>query len=672
MSNPPGRWRPRSRLDWATLVFLAGYLLAVVLGATGWRRFLAAGLVFLALFYAVRWILRARERLLWRLNHRLLVTYFFVAVVPIFLLATMVVLTAYLLYGQLAGYLITTDLQGKARRLGSGNQVLSMTLGPLLARTDSDPAPLLNLLTEARARLESDFPGVQVLLITRGERLARPREAERATCSVLPGWVGNHLEEIVLHQQRLFVHTLTRLSAGSGEILCLSAPVSPALLDTVGKGLGAFRLLLPMEGSPRASGQEPVLVLEGRRFQVSNSLTPATPAPLPPAGRFDPEFTGLSMFSAVAWDAPENERTEVPILISLTTRPSLVNRQVFGTLGAAVTVPLALLVVFGVIFVVLEGIAFITGVGLTRSITTAVSELYAATRRIQVGDFTARVHHRRRDQLGELADSFNLMAGSLERLIEESKERQRLENELEIARQVQEQLFPREAPHLTTLELVGVCQPARVVSGDYYDYGLLAPGKLVFAIGDISGKGISAALLMATIQAALRSQLYAARIRGDLQQLSPAGLVTRLNRQLYETTSSEKYASLFCAFYDEAERALTYSNAGHLAPAVLSNGRIRRLDVGGAVVGLFGDTDYQEGRVRLEPGSLLVAFTDGLTEAENAYGEEFGSERLLEVIPRNAAAAPVRLAETLLQEIRQWVATGEQVDDMTVLVARAR
>lgn len=661
-------------MEWVALLTLAGYLLASVLGAAGWRTSLGVVLVAFAFYYLFRFWRVWRQRLLWRLRNRLIVTYVFIAVVPILLVAAMVVLTAYLLYGQLAGYLITTDLHERARLLGSVNQALTGELQAHLIAADRDVSHVIELLARERTELEAIFPGVQAVLVRRDLLIRLPPEREDLSCRALPAWVGERFQAVVLHERRLFLHTVARLPGDPGSTFCLTAPVNEALLDTVARDVGAFNLLFPLEGNERelAEREGPVFVLEGYAFHRRSSVTPATPRTLPAANRFDYEFTGLSKFNAVAWDSQASARTELPVLISLTTRPSLLNRHVFGTLGEAVTVPLALLVVFAVIFIVLEAFSFVTGVRLTRSITTAISNLYAATRRIQVGDFSARVRHQRQDQLGELADSFNLMAASVERLIEESKERQRLENELEIARQVQHELFPRQTPQLSTLELVGVCQPARIVSGDYYDYALLAPGKLVLAIGDISGKGISAALLMATIQAALRSQLYAAHTRGETSSLSTAQLVTRLNRQLCETTSMEKYASLFCAFYDEAERKFTYTNAGHLPPVVLRPDGLQQLDVGGAVLGLFEDVAYAQASVRLEPGSLFVAFTDGLTEAENAYGEELTAERLLRVIQRQArAASPAELARAVLAEVRAWVGVAEQADDMTLLVARA-
>lgn len=662
-------------MEWVALFTLVGYLLASVLGATSWRSFFTIVLVALAFYYLFRFWRIWRQRLLWRLRNRLLMTYVFIAVVPVLLVAAMVVLTAYLLYEQLAGYLITTDLQERVRLLGSVNRTLTGELRAHLLSADWDVPHLVELLARERTQLEASFPGVQAELVRQGLLIRLLPEREELSCAALPAWVSEPFQAIVLHKRRLFLHTVTRLPGPPGSAFCLTAPVNETLLDTVAPDVGAFNLLFPLEGNERELAEEegPVFVLEGYAFHRRSSVAPATPRLLPAANRFDYQFTGLSKFTAVAWDPQASTRIELPVLIWLTTRPSLLNRRVFGTLGETVTVPLALLVIFGIIFIVLEALSFVAGVRLTRSITTAISDLHTATQRIQVGDFSVRARHERHDQLGELAQSFNLMAASIERLIEESKKRQRLENELEIARQVQRELFPRQPPQLSTLELIGVCQPARVVSGDYYDYALLLPGKLVLAIGDISGKGISAALLMATIQAALRSQLYAAHARSEISTLSTAQLVARLNRQLCETTGMEKYASLFCALYDEAERKLTYTNAGHLPPVVLRADGLEQLDVGGAVVGLFDDIPYAQASVHLAPGDLFVAFTDGLTEAENAYGEELTAERLLRVIQRQAlVAAPAELVRAVLDEVRAWVGTAEQADDMTLLVARAR
>ena len=226
------------------------------------------------------------------------------------------------------------------------------------------------------------------------------------------------------------------------------------------------------------------------------------------------------------------------------------------------------------------------GIKLTRTITGAVHELYEGTQHVREGDFSYRIPVKGNDQLAELGGSFNTMTENLGRLIVVAKEKERLESELAIARDVQNQLFPKDVPFTKSLELKGVCSPARMVSGDYYDFMALPNDGLAFAIGDVAGKGISAALLMATIQSTMRTQLSAAN-GSPLVRLSAAKMVATLNRQLYATTSPEKYATFYFALYDEALHTLTYTNAGHLAPMLLRGSDLQMLDSTGTVVGAF-------------------------------------------------------------------------------------
>jgi sigma-B regulation protein RsbU (phosphoserine phosphatase) len=255
------------------------------------------------------------------------------------------------------------------------------------------------------------------------------------------------------------------------------------------------------------------------------------------------------------------------------------------------------------------------------------------------------------------------MTSSISELIEEQRKSQRLENEISIAREVQEQLFPRSLPSLPGIELAAICRPARTVSGDYYDFIPLDSSRVGIALADISGKGISAALLMASLQAALRSQVMLDGGGGT------GGLVERLNQHLFKNTSDDRYATLFYAVYDTAAKTLTYTNAGHLAPFLIMDGRVQQLDEGGTVVGLIEDCTYTQGTAKVSPGSVLVAFSDGLTEPENVYGEEFGMQRLKDEILRRTNAPPQRLAESLVAAAEQWTGTAEQADDITVIVA---
>jgi phosphoserine phosphatase RsbU/P len=260
----------------------------------------------------------------------------------------------------------------------------------------------------------------------------------------------------------------------------------------------------------------------------------------------------------------------------------------------------------------------------------------------------------------------------------QQREKERLLNELAIAQEVQSTLFPRSPAFMGSLEVHGTCLPARTVGGDYFDFifgygpGLGANGKsaghVTLALGDISGKGISAALLMSALHSADRA--FSAAVNEEGAPVSPALLLKLLNAHLYRSTQSARYATLFLATYDPATRRLTYSNGGHLPPLVISkDGSVQRLEVGGAVVGLLDGLEYEEATVQLEPGDLLVAYTDGLTEPEK-NGEDFGEERLMEFVRARREEPLTVLASNTLQVVKAWIGEQEQPDDMTVVLAR--
>jgi len=260
------------------------------------------------------------------------------------------------------------------------------------------------------------------------------------------------------------------------------------------------------------------------------------------------------------------------------------------------------------------------------------------------------------------------MIGSVSTLIQEQQQRQRLENEISIAREVQDQLFPRILPQVPGVEIEAICKAAREVSGDYYDFIQLSPTHMAIAIADISGKGISAALLMASLQAALRSQVL---VDGS-EHMSTAELVSRLNKHLVRNTGDDRFATFFIAVYDSASRNLRYTNAGHLPSFLICKDSALQLDKGGMVLGVVEDYLYEEGSVIVAPDSLLVGYSDGLVEPENVYGEEFGIRRLQQAAVHVQGASPHVVAESLMTAAEEWAGTPEQADDMTVIVARLR
>ncbi len=250
---------------------------------------------------------------------------------------------------------------------------------------------------------------------------------------------------------------------------------------------------------------------------------------------------------------------------------------------------------------------------------------------------------------------------------EEIAQRERVNRELEIAREVQERLFPQELPPIPGLDYTGRCRPAREVGGDYYDFLELPEGKLGIAIGDVSGKGIGAALMMAALEASLRGQ--ASLTGGDL-----AELMNRVNRLVYEASSVNRYATFFYAQLDPKSLRLTYVNAGHNPPMILrpqgAGWEIARLETGGPVVGLLRNAPYQQGSFTLRHGDVLVCFTDGVSEAMNPIDEEWGEERLIAAVRGCEGMNAAAMVTEIIDAADRFASGAPQHDDMTLVVLR--
>jgi len=486
---------------------------------------------------------------------------------------------------------------------------------------------------------------------------------------------------MVLDDQKLYLVAIDqRQVEGKGLLTVVSAMrVNNEFMDVVARDLGRVRL----------SG-----MVAGRKPNVDPESVSVYGGTQPPAERLgDLLVTFVSTLQAHAWDT--NSVENIPVQVH--SRPSLLYRQLFGSsLGGIMTSIIRYgLITLCIVFGLVETLALTMALRLSGTITGSVHELYIATQHVDRGDLGHRIlpsYSSKKDQLGELALSFNSMTGSLERLLVEQHEKERLQSELAIAQEVQANLFPRQMMDLPTLELHGICRPARTVSGDYYDFLVFhrpnapdgEPGSesgVGIALGDISGKGISAALLMATLHSAVRAYRFAGE---DLHYSgtatpalndgkvfeSPGRILGLLNRHLYRTTQDAKYATLFLAHYDADKAELTYANAGHLPPMLLStDGTVRRLGCGGTVVGLMDGMRYEQETVRMQKGDLLIDFSDGITEPENAYGE-FGEERLMDVVKKYRDQPLHMISAQVMQALGGWIGAEEQPDDITLVLAR--
>jgi phosphoserine phosphatase RsbU/P len=469
-------------------------------------------------------------------------------------------------------------------------------------------------------------------------------------------------------KERLSLTSLRTLVEPRGErMVMLRVPVTEDFLSSIAPDLGAIQLNL----MDRYTGGAPqgVIYSSGEvNYQNAGKIVARNRALQRSQAWIDIPVDIVSRLNAVYLGRDGAVELQRPVFAVFNARPSRLNGRIFTSLGELRDFYLILFILVGAIFLLIEIAALITGIVLTRRITKAVGDLYEATQYVQSGDLSHRVPIDRRDQLGVLGESFNLMTGSVSGLIEEQKRRQRLENEISIAREVQNQLFPMNLPSVPGVEIEAICKAARTVSGDYYDFIQLSPTHVAIAIADISGKGISAALLMASLQAALRSQVLAP----ESAHLNTAELVSRLNKHLVRNTGDDRFATFFIAVYDSTTRTLRYTNAGHLPSFLIYNGAAKRLDLGGMVLGVVEEYEYVQGSVQVPANALLIGYSDGLVEPENVYGEEFGIRRLQEAATRVQANTPLMVAESLMAAAEEWAGTPEQADDMTVIVARLR
>ena len=603
-------------------------------------------------YLAIRFIGWWRSRLLWSLRNRLIVAYLFIALVPVLLTAVLTIFFATLLYRQFGGDILSQDLQRRVNIIEAGSEQIAAALEHAAPATKEEVAERITSDQE-HAVYDNDLQGLTIEVTEHSSLFSKLPDSSKR------GFAG-----FVQREKRLYLISLRAVKTPYGQrFIHLRAPVTPSFLSSLALELGPVQLLL-LEPSTATSAD--TLELSGQNYQTAATVYDRRRTLPAPHGFWDSDVTGVTRFDALVESADGDLHGSRPVLAKFTTRPSQLNSRMFASVGDLGLVYVYTLGVLAVLFLLLEVAALTTGIVLTRRITSAVDGLYKATQYVQTGDFSHRVKIESRDQLGVLGESFNLMTGSISNLIEEQKQRQRLENEISIAREVQNQLFPQRLPLVPGVQMEAICKAARMVSGDYYDFIQLNPTTIAIAVADISGKGISAALLMASLQAALRSQLLAP----GSEKLSTAELVSRLNNHLVRNTGDDRFATFFIAIYDSSSRILRYTNAGHLPAFCICDGAAVALEEGGMVLGVVEDYAYEEGKHLVPRQATLVGYSDGLIEPENVYGEEFGIHRLREAAIRLQSGSPRTVALGLMQAADEWAGTPEQADDMTVIVAR--
>ncbi|MGA8527196.1 MAG: HAMP domain-containing protein, partial [Candidatus Sulfotelmatobacter sp.] len=462
----PQGWVARGALyslGFAILLFALGlglkpFARAAADSLAGWVKFLVFDSALLFSVVAFRWL---KRKVLWRLRNRLIVTYVFIGVIPAVLLVAMTFITLYGFAGQFAVFLVTSEINAQLRSLGAVNAAVGNELAARLERGDAPTAESLAGLRKRDAawRRRRMYAWLDGKLLPLGAESAGPAPS-------LPTFAKSELREITRDHDGLYLRVVTLLPIGSKALTVVtSEPFDQLLVGKIAANLGEITLLedpgfrqeetQPITPTNTGTNNERIVIIDRRnpqRVDLHPSPTFTVGAVPPAAGRLDREVPFLAPLPVLDWKTGKQEPTGA-VVVQVRTRPSVLYGHLFAALGEFVQIVEYTLLGILIFFAVIELIALIIGTRMTRTVTGAVAQLYDATKHVDRGDFSHRIPVKSTDQLAQLSLSFNSMTESIEKLILEQKEKQRLEGELAIAQEVQAQLFPRQVTELESLEV---------------------------------------------------------------------------------------------------------------------------------------------------------------------------------------------------------------------------
>jgi phosphoserine phosphatase RsbU/P len=642
---------------------------------------LALLLVVPAVFYIWKLFKYARTKLLWKIRRRLILAHIFIGAIPVLLVIGIFYVSALLFYYQLSYYLITNQIGIHAAQIHAFNLSFREGMLEMMSKPElPSPATIQETLDANAKYLLAAYPSASVILSFRDPASDRIRtfvnrgsDDGRLQGYEIPRWLGDkEFSGLVVDdtQSRAKKNRLFLRSFVSSDFqherqfsLDVTVPFNHYILSRLKASLGQDLLLANHVQRPGLGvmlqntdiAQENVIDSTYETESTQSSASPPWQIFLFP----------ISWTSGVEINLANSQ----VLLVELSTTRLMKNLfRSENTIGKMILGVLQTIFIF---FLIVEIASVVIGILLTKSITNAVHSLDRGTEFVKRGEFSHRIVVRSEDQLGALAASFNQMTEYVQHLVKERVQKERLERELEIAKEVQERLFPNRVPQMERMDVAGICLPARTISGDYYDFLPLGSHQLGLALGDICGKGISAALLMANLQATLRSNVM--NLWKDSSQngeKTVAKIVERLNSQIYSFTAANKFATFFYALYDDQQQTLTYCNAGHNPPLYFNGTKIHRLSAGGTVVGVFADSKYDQETIPVNAGDLFVAYTDGIVESINEYGEEFGEQRLTQLVQENRHLNANMIKELVVNQVLSWTFAEERDDDMTLIIAK--
>ena len=658
-------------------------LVAWIGGVTGWRPGLFNGLdtfggvaiLASALVIGYRVYVLARYRLLWRVRRKLILSYVLIGVVPVLLLAVFFTLGGLLFFFNVSAFMLRNHVESVVE----GAQFLAQAAAPTLADV-STAARLTPDLAARQAAASVRYPLVSYTLVPTdgmcgggtsapGPQVVAGPWSHVEAPRMIPGWVPcPGFAGLITYPAEGGTRLAARAIAwppGLRSALVVDIPFGDALIrefhDEMGITIEAYSLVELSDRRGREPGARTGRLVVG---PVNLRL-----------GEQEEPLAWVAFLDYTDWKTGEMS----PLTVSFRVGPAAVFRYLSGPSFAPLDnynlgqIFLILLAVIAGLFLIIQAVALVMGLSLARSITGSVHELFAGTERVRRGDFGHKIAIRSRDQLGELAGSFNSMTASIEGLLREKAEKERLEQELRIARSIQMSLLPQGPLNMPGVSLSGHCEPAREVGGDYYDFLPLEDGRLGVLIADVAGKGTSAALYMAELKGLVLSL--------SRHHVSPRQMLIEANRIISKHLDARSFITMTYAVVDLRARTMTCSRAGHCplvyVPGPDADSRTPQvLTPEGMVLGLqfdLGDTFdrlLEEVTIPLGRGDLFVLYTDGISEAMNSQGDCFGDQRLVELAQRNADLASDDLRERILTEVHTFAGDAAQHDDMTMVLVK--
>ena len=659
---------------YGTSAKVVAFVMALIFGASRWFELLDTvgdlAIIVGTLIVGLRLFVKMKAAMLWRVRSKLTLSYIFMGFVPALLIIVFFMVAGLLLFLNIGAYMMRTDLS----RVSDSARFAAESAALGVAREISAPR-IHESLQVRRAVLASRYPDTSVTLLpapgrcgrddvdasVTGERPVIGPWKHLAAPTTVPAWIqcSGFGGLIVYNDRGGTMRVVARGVAwpkGGQQAVVVDVPIDAAF----------EREMLQRSGVIMGG-------LSDQNAQRSPVVGPSNLGIVGGAGKGRMNWIGE--IESFKWES--GERTALLAsyslsLIDVYNRLAVTEVSQFEKfdIGRALIFFLAII---GALFLIIQVVAFSMGLALARSITGSVHELFAGTERVRRGDFTGRVAIKSRDQMGELSTSFNSMTSSIEDLLQQKAEKERMEQELRIARNIQMSLLPQGPLLMPGISLTAHCEPAREVGGDYYDFLPIDDHTFGILVADVSGKGTSAALYMAELKGIMMSLSQRHR--------SPRELLIEADRIISRHLDSRSFITVTYVVVDLRAGLLQYARAGH-CPLVYVPGpyaqrrKPQLMAPDGLVLGLTLDQGrtfnrlLEEVAIPLGRGDLIVLYTDGITEAMNGDGECFGDARLASLIGQHADLSADELRERILREIEAFVGSADQHDDMTMILMK--